>query len=58
MANIPTPITHVYTEINEGKFKGVKHFEIDNSIILLQYYQIKLISVKTEILPFQYLNIG
>lgn len=32
MANIPTPITQVYTEINEGKFKGVKHFEIDNSI--------------------------
>jgi len=31
MKNIPTPITHVYSEINEGKYKGVKHFEIDNT---------------------------
>jgi hypothetical protein len=26
--NIPIPTIHVYKEINEGKYKGVKHYEI------------------------------
>lgn len=26
--NIPKPITHIYKEINEGKFKTTKHYEL------------------------------
>lgn len=26
--NIPTPTTHVYKEINEGKYKTTKHYEL------------------------------
>ncbi|RMA56644.1 hypothetical protein BXY75_3347 [Ulvibacter antarcticus] len=26
------PVTHVYKEINEGKFKGVKHYELKEVI--------------------------
>lgn len=24
----PTPVTHVYKEVNEGKYKSVKHYEL------------------------------
>ena len=26
--NIPKPTTHIYKEINEGKFKTTKHYEL------------------------------
>jgi hypothetical protein len=28
----PHPVTHVYKEINEGKFKGAKHYELKEVI--------------------------
>jgi hypothetical protein len=28
MATYPTPITHIFKEINEGKFATVKHYEL------------------------------
>lgn len=28
MATIPKPVTHVYKEINKGKYRSVKHYEL------------------------------
>lgn len=28
MANLPQPIIHVFQEINDGKFKSVRHYEL------------------------------
>jgi hypothetical protein len=39
--HIPTPVTYVYKEINEGKFTSVKHYElieVKNGSTLLSNY--------------------
>ncbi len=38
MTNTPQPVIHVFKEINEGKYKGVKHYdllEVKNGTTLL-----------------------